>query len=117
MVTPIIYSSKKERFKIIVKQYGIIVVIFHVALSLVSLGACYVAVIRGIDLKPIIHFIFNVEDEQINGIIGNTSTFLVAYGFHKLMAPIRFPITAGVVPLLVKYLTRRCTEGIRNNGY
>ncbi|XP_071856044.1 uncharacterized protein [Bombus fervidus] len=106
VVTPITHLSKKEKFKIIVKQYGTTVVIFHVALSLVSLGACYVAVIRGIDLKPIIHFIFNIEDDQINGVIGNTSTFLVAYGFHKLMAPIRFPITASVAPFLVKYLRR-----------
>lgn len=38
--------SMKERFKIVAKDYGITVVIFHVALSLVSLCACYVAVLR-----------------------------------------------------------------------
>lgn len=78
---------------------------------------------RGIDLKPIIHFIFNIEDDQINSFVGNTSTFLVAYGFHKLMAPLRFPITAGVVPFLVKLLRRigflkppKNIEKIRSNN-
>lgn len=46
VVTPTPHLSQKERFKIVAKDYGITVVIFHVALSLVSLGACYVAVVR-----------------------------------------------------------------------
>lgn len=46
VVTPTPYLSRRERFKIVAKDYGITVVIFHVALSLVSLCACYVAVVR-----------------------------------------------------------------------
>lgn len=46
VVTPRLHLSKKERFKIVLKDYGTTVVIFHVAISLVSLSACYVAVLR-----------------------------------------------------------------------
>lgn len=61
---------------------------------------------RGIDLKPVIQSIFNLENEQIEGILGNSSTFLVAYGIHKLLAPIRLSITLGIAPFLVKRLRK-----------
>lgn len=38
--------SKKERLKIIIKDYGITITIFHIGISLISLGACYAAVVR-----------------------------------------------------------------------
>lgn len=38
--------NKKERLRIIAKDYGITITIFHIGISLVSLGACYAAVIR-----------------------------------------------------------------------
>lgn len=38
--------SKRERFKKVVKDYGGTVIVFHVVISLISLGACYTAVIR-----------------------------------------------------------------------
>lgn len=60
---------------------------------------------RGIDLKPITG-IFNLENEQIEGILGNSSTFLVAYGIHKLLAPIRLSITLISSPFLVKGLRK-----------
>lgn len=61
---------------------------------------------RGIDLKPVIQSIFKLENEQIESILGNSSTFLVAYGIHKLLAPIRLSITLGVTPFLVKRLRK-----------
>ncbi|CAD1478398.1 unnamed protein product, partial [Heterotrigona itama] len=98
--------SQREKFKILAKEYGITVVIFHIGISLISLAACYTAVARGIDLKPIIHFIFNIEDEQIEAYVGNSSTFLIAYGMHKLMVPLRFSISIGGTPFLVRYLRK-----------
>lgn len=37
--------SKKDRLQRIIKDYGATVVVFHIAISLISLGACYAAVI------------------------------------------------------------------------
>ncbi|KAK9304966.1 hypothetical protein QLX08_003890 [Tetragonisca angustula] len=98
--------SQREKFKILAKEYGITVVIFHIGISLISLAACYAAVARGIDLKPIVHFIFNIENEQIEAYVGNSSTFLVAYGMHKLLVPLRFSISIGGSPFLVRYLRK-----------
>ena len=38
--------SQMQRFKQMVKEYGTVVVIFHVCISLISLGICYTAVSR-----------------------------------------------------------------------
>lgn len=61
---------------------------------------------RGIDLKPVIQSIFKLENEQVEGILGNSSTFLVAYGIHKLLTPIRLSITLGTTPFLIKRLRK-----------
>lgn len=50
--------NKKERLKIIIKDYGITITIFHVGISLISLGACYAAVVRFV--FAIFFFFFNV---------------------------------------------------------
>lgn len=41
-----IIQTKKERFKMIVRDYGKVVIVFHVAISLISLGFFYTAVVR-----------------------------------------------------------------------
>lgn len=38
--------SRKEKLKTAVKEYGSVVIVFHVGISLVSLGICYLAVTR-----------------------------------------------------------------------
>lgn len=42
--------SKKEKLKKAVKEYGSTVIVFHVGISLVSLGACYLLVSRFVKL-------------------------------------------------------------------
>ncbi|XP_017887132.1 uncharacterized protein LOC108629165 [Ceratina calcarata] len=101
-----ILLSRRERFKILMKEYGTTVVIFHIGISLVSLGACYAAVSSGIDLKPIINNIYVTSNQQIDSAINTSSTFLIAYSIHKLMAPIRISLTLAVTPFLVRYLRK-----------
>lgn len=38
--------STKEKFKKAVKEYGSTVIVFHVAISMVSLGSCYLLMSR-----------------------------------------------------------------------
>lgn len=102
---PGVFLSKRERFKRIVKDYGVTVTIFHVTISLISLGACYVAVVSGVDLKPLVQFIIT-EEGQVKDILTNSSTFLLAYGVHKLLAPARIGITCAVTPILVQHLRK-----------
>ncbi|XP_012142382.1 uncharacterized protein LOC100883848 [Megachile rotundata] len=102
---PNVVLSKKDKFKRIVKDYGVTVIIFHVTLSLMSLGGCYVAVSSGVDLKPLVQLILS-DDNQIKEILTNSSTFLLAYGIHKVMAPARIAVTCSVTPLLVNRLRK-----------
>lgn len=45
---PVVDVPKKERFKRVIKDYGATVVVFHVGISLISLGAVYTAVARSV---------------------------------------------------------------------
>ncbi|KAL2722236.1 Transmembrane protein [Vespula squamosa] len=102
-----IIQTKKERFKMIVKDYGKVVIVFHVAISLMSLGFFYTAVISGVDLMPYIETIYNVDNEKIMKILNDSSGFLLAYTIHKMLAPIRLSITCAVTPWLVSYLRKK----------
>ncbi|XP_029040643.1 uncharacterized protein LOC114874989 [Osmia bicornis bicornis] len=97
--------SKKEKFQRVIKDYGATVVVFHVVISIISLGACYAAVVGGIDLAPLVKFII-IDNSQVEQILTNSSSFLLAYAIHKLLAPMRIGITCGVTPILVQYLRR-----------
>lgn len=43
--------SRKEKLKTAVKEYGSVVIVFHVGISLISLGVSYIAVTRSIGLE------------------------------------------------------------------
>ncbi|CAK9823007.1 Protein FAM210B, mitochondrial [Anthophora retusa] len=101
------HLAKKERFKIIVRDFGITTIIFHVGISLISLGACYTAVASGIDVESLLtQSAITIESKEAKNILSNSSTFVIAYTIHKLMAPLRLSITLAVVPFLVRYLRK-----------
>lgn len=47
------------------------------------------------------------ENEVMTKILSGSSTFAIAYGIHKLFAPVRFMITFAVAPVLVQFLRRK----------
>jgi hypothetical protein len=47
-------SSWKSKFKLVVAQYGPIAIVFHVTISLASLGVSYLAVVRFV-LQALFH--------------------------------------------------------------
>ncbi|XP_076628095.1 protein FAM210A [Colletes latitarsis] len=100
-------STKKERFKIIVRDYGRTVLVFHIGISLISLGGFYAAVIGGLDVTPLVKTMLDNNNEHVERVLSSSSQFLLAYAIHKLFAPVRLSITLGVTPLLVKYLRRK----------
>ena len=54
--TPAVWS-KKERLKIIIKEYGTTVIVFHISISLVSLGIFYTLVSRSVSFLNIFFFL------------------------------------------------------------
>ncbi|KAK4879318.1 hypothetical protein RN001_007464 [Aquatica leii] len=99
--TPNTQLTRKEKLKRAVKEYGSTVIIFHVTISLMSLGGCYLLVSSGIDLAKIFSSL------GISGSVAtNAGTFVTAYAIHKVFAPVRISITLGATPFIVRYLRR-----------
>ncbi|XP_076113015.1 uncharacterized protein LOC143080836 isoform X1 [Mytilus galloprovincialis] len=98
--------SNKDRLKRAVKEYGSTVIVFHVGISVISLGGFYLAVSSGIDMVSLLTKIGVGESLLQSKLTTGASTFVVAYAVHKVFAPVRIAITLTSVPLIVRYLRR-----------
>lgn len=102
-VTPL---TRGDKLKKAVKEYGATVIVFHVGISLISLGTCYLLVTSGLDITKIFTAIGLEEWMNKSQIVTSAGTFAVAYAIHKVFAPVRIGITLTSVPLIVRYLRR-----------
>ncbi|XP_062699810.1 protein FAM210B, mitochondrial, partial [Aedes albopictus] len=99
--------TRKEQLKKAVKEYGSTVIVFHVGISLVSLGACYLLVSSGIDMVALLER-FGWGDSALASKAGTgASTFVIAYAIHKVFAPVRISITLGATPFIVRVMRKR----------
>ncbi|KAG9340644.1 hypothetical protein JZ751_021200 [Albula glossodonta] len=98
--------NKTQQLKKVFKEYGAVGVSFHVAISLVSLGMCYLAISSGIDMTAIFFKLGFSEAMVQSKMAAGTSTFVLAYAVHKLFAPVRISITLVSVPLIVRYFRK-----------
>nr|XP_034978938.1 protein FAM210B, mitochondrial [Zootoca vivipara] len=98
--------NKSQQLKKVFKEYGAVGVVFHVGISLMSLGMFYLAVSSGVDMTAIL-FKLGFDDTLVQSkLAAGTSTFVLAYAIHKLFAPVRISITLVSVPLLVRYFRK-----------
>ncbi|CAG9858964.1 unnamed protein product [Phyllotreta striolata] len=98
--------SLREKLKKAVKEYGSIVIVFHVGISLISLGTCYLLVSAGLDV-PALFTYFGLKDWFSNNEIASSAgTFAISYAVHKVFAPVRIGITLVSVPFIVRYLRK-----------
>ncbi|KYN02665.1 hypothetical protein ALC62_06464, partial [Cyphomyrmex costatus] len=98
-------KSKRERFRLLLRDYGSTLLIFHITISLISLGGCYTVVISGIDVTPFVQT-WTGGNEQVESLLKVSTDFIIAYTVHKLLAPVRMGISLSVTPMLVKYLRK-----------
>lgn len=61
---------------------------------------------RGLDVAAIFESAGLDDWAKNSKIATNAGTFAVAYGIHKVFAPVRIGITLASVPLIVRYLRR-----------
>ncbi|XP_058453700.1 uncharacterized protein LOC131431818 [Malaya genurostris] len=99
--------TRKERLKKAVKEYGSTVIVFHVGISLASLGACYVLVSSGIDIVALLERFDWANSVLASKTGAGAGTFVIAYAIHKVFAPVRISITLGATPFIVRYLRKR----------
>ncbi|KAG5836536.1 hypothetical protein ANANG_G00256350 [Anguilla anguilla] len=98
--------NKTQQLKKVFKEYGAVGVSFHVGISLLSLGMCYLAISSGIDMAAILFKLGFSESVVRSKMAAGTSTFVLAYAVHKLFAPVRISITLVSVPLIVRYFRK-----------
>lgn len=96
--------TKKEQLKKAFKEYGSTIVIFHVGISLVSLGSCYFLVNNGIDVIGLLDQLGYAPAALKSSVAAGASSFVVAYAIHKIFAPVRISITLGAAPFIVRYM-------------
>ncbi|XP_063699646.1 uncharacterized protein LOC134830184 [Culicoides brevitarsis] len=95
--------SKRDQLKRAVKEYGSTVIIFHIGISLASLGGFYLLVSSGLDVAALMDKL-GVSADVSGKVMQGASTFVVAYAIHKLFAPLRISITLFSTPFIVRYL-------------
>nr|XP_022919046.1 protein FAM210B, mitochondrial-like [Onthophagus taurus] len=94
-----------QKLKKAAAEYGPVVIIFHVGISLISLGICYTLVSSGLDLAAVVSYLgINLDGES--KLATNAGTFVVAYAVHKVFAPARIAITLTSTPFIVKHLRK-----------
>ncbi|XP_033626081.1 uncharacterized protein LOC117289191 [Asterias rubens] len=96
--------TQRQRLTIAMRDYGSTVIVFHICISLMSLGSFYLAVSSGLDVQSLLKTIGLSSDTVSSRIATGTSTFLVAYGVHKVFAPVRIAVTLTCTPFIVRYL-------------
>lgn len=98
--------NKKEQLKKAFKDYGSTVIIFHVGISLISLGSFYLLVSTGLDVVALVEKM-GFSSESFGKVGANASTFVLAYAIHKVFAPVRISITLFSTPFIVRALRSR----------
>lgn len=94
----------KQKLQAAVKDYGSVALVFHISISLISLGICFLVVYSGIDLSYFTQKWGNSDGAAAAGV---AAQFVVAYAIHKTLAPGRIAVTLGSVPVIVKYLRKK----------
>ncbi|XP_018561361.1 protein FAM210B, mitochondrial-like [Anoplophora glabripennis] len=102
----IVPLTSGEKLKKAVKEYGTTVIVFHIGISLMSLGTCYLLVSSGLDVTKVFAAVGLNEWATKSQIASSAGTFAVAYAIHKVFMPARIAITLTSVPLIVRYLRK-----------
>ncbi|XP_050422603.1 protein FAM210B, mitochondrial-like [Adelges cooleyi] len=93
-----------QKLKKAAKEYGSVLIAFHVGISLVSLGTVYFLISNGVDMQQWIGLLGMSNADENSKIVAGASEFIIAYAIHKSLAPVRISITLVSVPLIVRYL-------------
>eukprot|EP00450_Noctiluca_scintillans_P017268 CAMPEP_0194527290 /NCGR_PEP_ID=MMETSP0253-20130528/63344_1 /TAXON_ID=2966 /ORGANISM="Noctiluca scintillans" /LENGTH=112 /DNA_ID=CAMNT_0039372211 /DNA_START=1 /DNA_END=340 /DNA_ORIENTATION=+ len=83
-------------------QYGKLGVAVHVALSTLSLTGCYAAVKNNAPVEECLSWVgLRAEGTEA---IATGSTMFTAWAIHKMIFPIRAPLTLAITPLAARLL-------------
>ncbi|OQR84715.1 hypothetical protein ACHHYP_13015 [Achlya hypogyna] len=103
--------SWQAKGKAFLKEYGKVGLVTHATLSVVSYSVLYLSVAKGLDVGSFIDS-WSTSVQAAAATSGNGTTagdgvhtasnFVVTYALYKMLAPLRWPLTFFVTPLVVK---------------
>ncbi|KAF0698491.1 Aste57867_10914 [Aphanomyces stellatus] len=101
------WTEKGKRF---LKVYGTVGVVTHTVLSLASYSLIYVSVSRGLDVGSFLGSwttsiqaaVAHSSSNTTNVGVETASNAVVSYAIYKLLAPIRWPLTFFLTPVVVR---------------
>jgi len=94
--------SDIQKFKRAIVEYGSMIVVFHIGVALLSLGSFYLLVSNGVNVLGLIEYVGLTKYLPESVAVGG-STFIIAYGIHKMIVPVRMAITLTCAPIMVRY--------------
>ncbi|RLU18832.1 hypothetical protein DMN91_009189 [Ooceraea biroi] len=97
--------SQKDRFRIMLKDYGRVLLVIHITVSLLSLGTCYVIITSGVDVTKFVATMWGMN-EKLDNVLKTSTDFVIAYTIHKLLAPGRFMLSMAITPVCVRRLRK-----------
>lgn len=79
----------------------------HIVLSALSFTTVYIIISCGVDLTPVLDTVGLSSLDKKDSAASTAGSFLIAYTIYKLIAPLRWPLTFAVTPVVMRTLRRR----------
>lgn len=98
--------SLMQRFRLMYKQYGVVLVGVHCFTASIWAGVFYYAAVSGVDVVPILRWMGASETIISPFLIPNVGNIAVTYLMYKLATPLRYTVTIAGTQQAVKYLRK-----------
>ncbi|KAG2763139.1 hypothetical protein PC129_g11412 [Phytophthora cactorum] len=99
-------QSWRQRAKTFAIEYGRVGICTHIVLSMLSFSVIYVGVSSGVDVSAILDSM-GLSTSASDSTTNSAGSLLIAYTLYKVLAPIRWPLTFAVTPVVLRALRRR----------
>ena len=94
------FSTQPEKSKLrkFYDEYGKLGIGVYLGISVISVSSIYSAIKLGVDLNSVLEK-FNLQD---NKLVSKAGPFALAYGIHKIFAPVRLILAFLITPVIKK---------------
>jgi len=91
-------QPEKSKLRKFYDEYGKLGIGVYLTISVISISSFYTAIKMGVNMDSLLEK-FNMQD---NKIITKAGPFALAYGIHKIFAPVRLVLAFVITPFIKK---------------
>jgi hypothetical protein len=100
--------SWKDRAKTFASEYGRVGIATHIVLSAMSITVIYTVISCGVDVSGLLKWLgVSTNSAEKDSTAASAGSFVLAYAVYKVAAPLRWPLTFAVTPVVLRALRRR----------